>query len=158
MREELALDEEAELVKHALILGERDKELPAGTRLQYEGRGTGTVVGFTKRLWGPNEHLVVFDDSPSDLGPEAVRLRFTDSDHTRAWTVVASSKSGPLAPLQGPRVAQPSWAAPSPREQVIQIWLENGREDKLCQLDELSAKAGSDEQLLENVRQRYNAQ
>jgi len=155
LREELALDEEAELVKRALVLGQQDKELPAGTRLQYEGRGAGTVVGFTKHLWGANEHLVDFDDSPSDSGPEAVRLKFAGSDQPKAWTVISSGTSSPLAPLQGTGVAQPSWAAPTPREQVIRIWLEHGRNDKLTQLDELAAKAGGDEHLLENVRRKY---
>jgi cold shock CspA family protein len=155
LREELALDKEAELVKHALQLGQEDKELPVGTRLSYEGRGHGTIVGFNKRFVGPNEHLVDFDCAPSGSDPEAVRLKFSAFDKPKAWSIIASGTSSPLAALEGTSVAQPTWAAPTPREQVVRIWLAHGREDKLCQLDELAAKAGSDERLLDNVRRKY---
>ena len=146
-------DEEVDLTKGAIALGQKDKAIPPGTRLQYRGR-QGTVTGFTRKLLGANAHLVEFDDAPAGAAPTALNLR----DSPQVWSVIGSYKStqpSPMSSVKSPGVGQPSWALQSPREQVITIWMESGRDDKVADLEELIEKAGGEVELLRRVREKY---
>jgi hypothetical protein len=60
-----------------------------------------------------------------------------------------------MSSVKSPGVSHPSWALLSPREQIVEIWLENGRDEKVRELESLIAKAGGEAQLLQRVRKKY---